>query len=144
MDARRDASPRAMSTADDQTPHRVEIDYHSETTAVVAVVGEHDLSGGDALRQALDTAAARRTYVVVDFSRCTLLDSTGIAVLLDAQRQVRAAEGRFALVIPPGRGAVARVAELIRLADLVPISATLEDALEAPKPLDARPAEHGV
>ena len=114
---------------DDQPADRVEVALHSDTTAIVSLIGEHDLSLGDALRGALETATEQRSCVLVDLSRCTLLDSTGIAVLLDAQNRVRAAEGRFALVIPPGQGAVARVAELIRLGDLVPISQSLEDAL---------------
>ena len=107
----------------------MEFVLHSEATAIVSLLGEHDLSLGDALRLALETATAQRSCVVVDLSRCTFLDSTGIAVLLDAQKRVRAAQGRFALVIPPGQGAVARVVELIRLGDLVPISHSLEDAL---------------
>ena len=85
--------------------------------------------------------------MLVDFSRCTLLDSTGIALLLDAQRHVRAAEGRFALVIPPEQGAVARVAALIRLADLVPISETLEDGLATlgpPPDGNSRPSLDGL
>ena len=43
--------------------------------------------------------------------------------------RMRAAQGRFALVIPPGQGAVARVAELIRLGDLVPIAQSREEGL---------------
>ena len=114
---------------DDQPADRVEVALHSDTTAVVSLIGEHDLSLGDALRGALENAAEQRSCVLVDLSRCTLLDSTGIAVLLDAHNRVRAAQGRFALVIAPGQGAVARVAELIRLGDLVPISQSREDAL---------------
>ena len=107
----------------------MQVALHSDTTAIVSLIGEHDLSLGDALRGALETAAEQRSCVLVDLSRCTLLDSTGIAVLLDAQKRVRAASGRFALVIPPGQGAVARVAEIIRLGDLVPIAQSREDAL---------------
>jgi len=114
---------------DDQPADRVDVAFHSDTTAIVSMIGEHDLSLGDALRGALETAAEQRSCVLVDLSRCTLLDSTGIAVLLDAQKRMRAAQGRFALVIPPGQGSVARVAELIRLGDLVPISPSLEEAL---------------
>jgi anti-sigma B factor antagonist len=120
---------RRRSADGDQPAHRVELAYPSGTTAVVSVVGEHDLSRADALRDALVTAAEQRSQVLVDFSRCTLLDSTGIALLLEAQLQVRAAEGRFVLVIPPEQRAVARVAELIRLADLVPVAQTLDEAL---------------
>jgi anti-anti-sigma factor len=107
----------------------VDVAFHSDTTAIVSLIGEHDLSLGDALRGALERAAEQRSCVLVDLSRCTLLDSTGIAVVLDAQKRVRAAQGRFALVIPPDQGAVARVTDLIRLGDLVPISRSLEDAL---------------
>ncbi len=107
----------------------MEVALHSDTTAIVSLIGEHDLSLGDALRGALKTAAEQRSCVLVDLSRCTLLDSTGIAVLLDAQNRARAAQGRFALVIPPGQGAVARVAELIRLGDLVPIAQSREEGL---------------
>ena len=114
---------------DDQPADRVEVALHSDTTAIVSLIGEHDLSLGDALRGALETAAEHRSCVLVDLSRCTLLDSTGIAALLDARNRVRAAEGRFALVIPPGQGAVARVAELIRLGDLVPIVQSREEGL---------------
>ena len=118
-----------MGTANDQPADRVEVALHSETTAIVSLIGEHDLSLGVELRRALATAVEQRRCVLVDLSRCTLLDSTGIAVLLDSQNRVLAGEGRFALVIPPDQGAVARVAELIRLGDLVPISHSLEDAL---------------
>ena len=114
---------------DDEPADRVQVALHSDTTAIVSLIGEHDLSLGDALRSALQTAGEQRSCVLVDLSRCTLLDSTGIAVLLDAQKRVRAARGRFALVIPPGQGAVARVAEIIRLGDLVPIAQSREDAL---------------
>jgi anti-anti-sigma factor len=114
---------------DDHPADRVQVALHSDTTAIVSLIGEHDLSLGDALRAALETAAEQRSCVLVDLSRCTLLDSTGIAVLLDAQKRVRAARGRFALVIPAGQGAVARVAEIIRLGDLVPIAQSREDAL---------------
>ena len=127
-------SSLAWSAGDDQPASRVEVSYPSGTIAIVSIIGEHDLSCGDALRDALGTASAQRSHVLVDFSQCTLLDSTGIALLLEAQTRVRAAEGRFALVIPPGQGAVARVAELIRLADLVPVKATLDDALAALNP----------
>jgi anti-anti-sigma factor len=118
-----------MGTANDQPADRVEVVHHSDSTAIVSLIGEHDLSLGDALRGALETAGEQRSCVLVDLTRCTLLDSTGIAVLLDAQLRMRAAQGRFALVVPPGQGAIARVAELIRLGDLVPISHSLEDAL---------------
>jgi anti-anti-sigma factor len=111
---------------------RVELAIRSET-AIVSVIGDYDLSHGDALSAALQRAATQCKYVLVDFSRCTLLDSTGVALLLNAQVRARGAEGLVRLVIPPD-GAVARVAGLIRLGDLVPISESLDDALFAVRP----------
>jgi anti-anti-sigma factor len=119
----------AWSAGDEQPADRVEVAYHSGTTAIVSIVGEHDLSQGDALRDALAAASSERRHVLVDFTHCSLLDSTGIALLLEAQQRVAARGGSLALVIPPEQGAVTRVAELIRLADLMPISATREEAL---------------
>jgi anti-anti-sigma factor len=111
---------------------RVELAIRSET-AIVSVIGDYDLSHGDVLRDALERGATECTYVLVDFSRCTLLDSTGVALLLNAQTRARGAEGVIRLVIPPD-GAVARVAGLIRLGELLPISGTLDEALAAIEP----------
>jgi anti-anti-sigma factor len=130
-----DAPPETSSLlrrADDPAD-RVELAIRSET-AIVSVVGDYDLSHEDALSAALETAAAQCRYVLVDFSRCTLLDSTGVALLLSAKMRARGAEGLVRLVVPPD-GAVARVAGLIRLGDLLPISGTLDDALAAMRPV---------
>jgi anti-anti-sigma factor len=72
--------------------------------------------------------------VLVDFTRCTLLDSTGIAVLLKAQTRARGEGGQVRLIVPHD-GAVARVAHLIRLGDLMPISQSLDEALELARPI---------
>lgn len=115
------SSPLAPDEPDD----RIELTIHSDA-AVVSVIGDYDLSHKDELSAALESAGAQ-PRVIVDLSRCTLLDSTGVAVLITARSDV----GRLRLVIPPG-GAVARVADLIRLADLVPISESLDEALAEP------------
>lgn len=115
----------SSSLAPDEPDDRVELTIRSDA-AVVAVIGDYDLSHKDEMSAALESAGTQRR-VIVDLSRCTLLDSTGVAVLINA----RGAEGRLRLVIPPG-GAVARVAGLIRLSDILPISESLDDALGAP------------
>ena len=108
---------------------RVELTITADA-AIVSVIGDYDLSHAEELSTALTSATAQRTHLIIDFTRCTLLDSTGVALLINADMRARGATGQLRLVIPPD-GAVARVAGLIRLADLVPISESLDDALPA-------------
>ena len=119
------SSPHAPDVPDD----RVELTI-TPAAAIVSVIGDYDLSHAEELTTALASATAQRTHLIIDFTRCTLLDSTGVALLINAEMRARAAAGQLRLVIPP-EGAVARVAGLIRLADLVPISESLDDALGA-------------
>ena len=67
---------------------------------------------GDVLREEV---AEQPEEVVVDLTETTHLDSSGIAVLLNAQRRLTRAGSRFAVVAPAG--AVRRVLELTGVAD---------------------------
>src|SRR2546423_6900794 len=68
--------------------------------------GELDLGAEAAFRRELEPAASAPT-VVLDLSRLTFMDSTGLRLLLETDAQVRAAGGRC--VIVRGTGAVHRV-----------------------------------
>ena len=119
-----DTPAESSLPAADAPKDRVEMTVRSGT-GIVSVIGDYDLSHEDELRTALERAATECGRVVVDLSRCSLLDSTGIALLINAPMRAMGAAGRLRLVVPPG-GAVARVADLIRLGDIVPISETLD------------------
>ena len=81
---------------------------------VVAPSGELDLASAPAVRDALAGALADGAgAVVVDLSRVTFLDSTGLAALLNAARRLRRAGRSFAVV-----GARELVRDVIRLAHL--------------------------
>ena len=125
MDTPPESSPHAADVLND----RVELTI-AAAAAIVSVIGDYDLSHADELSSALASATVQRTHLIIDFTRCTLLDSTGVALLINADMRARGARGQLRLVIPPD-GAVARVAGLIRLGDLVPISESLDDALGA-------------
>jgi anti-anti-sigma factor len=107
---------------------RVEFETPSSTLAIVSLVGEHDLADYEPLQQTLALATSRRRHVIVDLSACEFIDSTVISLLLHAQGEVVSDRGRFAVVIPPGPGAVRRVAELMQLESLFPVYASLENA----------------
>lgn len=63
-------------------------------TAVVRLVGDHDLSSAGVVRDALKDVSEHR-LVVLDVSRCTFVDSTVLGVLVAAGRRTAAGGGRL-------------------------------------------------
>jgi anti-anti-sigma factor len=112
----------------DDVDSRVELSCPSPSLAIVELVGEHDLGHYEMLAELLALAAARRRHVLVDLSRCAFIDSTVVALLLAARDEVTSDRGRFALVIPAEQESVARVADLMGLADLFSIYSNRDDA----------------
>jgi anti-sigma B factor antagonist len=96
-----------------------ELEIHRSDDDGVRVVepkGDVDLATarqlGTVLRQEVAEAPDE---VVVDLSETTHLDSSGVAVLLNAQRRLTRVGSRFAVIAP--RGAPRRVLELTGVAD---------------------------
>ena len=101
------------------------IDDH---TRVVVPEGEIDAFTAPQLGGRLLTLADEgRTDVVVDLSRVTFMDSTGIAVLLDAVRSLGRRERRLVLVCPTER--ILRPFEVTGLTAKLPIAGSREEAL---------------
>ncbi len=108
--------------------NRVEVVLRSPALAIVSLVGEHDLAQHEPLKDALDTAVARRRHVLVDLSECVFLDSTVISLLMHAQDEVASDGGTFALIVPEGSTHAARVLDVMRLGDAVPMYPSLAEA----------------
>lgn len=106
----------------------VELSCPSASLAVVELVGEHDLGQYKLLAESLLLASSRRRHVLVDLSRCAIIDSTVVALLLAARDEVTSDHGRFALVIPAEHGSVSRVADVMGLFDLFSIYSNRDDA----------------
>jgi anti-sigma B factor antagonist len=64
----------------------------------IGVDGELDLSVADQLQAAIDGAPTGTT--LIDLSRCTFIDSTGIAVILRARQQREQDGGRIVVHSP--------------------------------------------
>jgi anti-anti-sigma factor len=92
---------------------------------VVTLRGEHDLSTVAELDNAL-ARALQQARVLVDLSTCEFIDSTIIKALLAAHAQQLDSGGRFELVIPPEARQVERLAQLIRLHEVMPIHSSRE------------------
>ncbi len=98
--------------------------------AVVAVAGEVDMYTSPALRRDLFAAIERgATSVVVDLSGVTLLDSSALAVLVEALRRVRASDGSLALVVTDEH--VRKVLRITGLEPLFPVYGALGAATES-------------
>jgi anti-sigma B factor antagonist len=95
---------------------------------VVVAIGEVDIFTAPQLDAELSRLTADgRTDLVVDLARVDFLDSTGLSVLVKALKRVREADGRLDLVVTSDR--VAKVFRITGLDQLIPLHATLADAL---------------
>jgi anti-anti-sigma factor len=96
--------------------------------SVVAAGGELDLWTCPALRKAVHVAAASSRRLVIDLTTVTFLDSSGIAVLLDAHLQ----RGHRAPVVLVGAvGMVRRVLEVSGVSGAFDFCASLDEATAA-------------
>ena len=86
--------------------------------ARIALAGELDLSTAPALtRRLAEAEAGAPATLEIDLRRLEFLDSTGLAVLFDANRRARE-EGRR-LVLLKGEGPIDRILELARVEDVI-------------------------
>jgi anti-sigma B factor antagonist len=99
-----------------------------ESTHVIALKGEVDaMTAPQVGRRLLSLTDEGKTGLVVDLSRVTFMDSTGIGVLLNAVKQLAKRHGSLALVCPNER--VMRPFEVTGLVSYLQIFGTREEAL---------------
>ncbi len=100
---------------------------------VLGLDGEIDHQSVGGLTRALSPADAPEGHrVVIDLSRVTFMDSSGVNALIAAFQSARAAQGWLRLVVV--RGAVQRTLQLVGLDTVVPCHPTVEDALASMQP----------
>jgi anti-anti-sigma factor len=117
----------------------VKVEFASPETAVVTLVGEHDLNSRLALGATLMRAAEGRD-LLVDLGQCTFADSAIVSLLLGTDRTLGARNRRFDLVIPPESVYVTRLFEITGIAELFRIHTSLETALASmAQPRDMAP-----
>ncbi|MEU4569802.1 STAS domain-containing protein [Micromonospora sp. NPDC023956] len=100
---------------------------HVEDVTVVTSVGDVDLDTGDTLRAALHHAADMGGDVVVDLGRVHLLDSTGLGLLVRAQREARERGATLCLAAPSAF--VRTVLRTMRLDAVIPTFASRDEAV---------------
>ena len=101
-----------------------------EYIQVVAVTGELDLSNASNLVRQVEAAVrSGRNCVVIDLSRITHMDSTGLAAMIEAHHLTHARRGRLALVAQAD--SVRRTIEVRGLDRLFTILPTRDEAVAA-------------
>jgi anti-sigma B factor antagonist len=100
---------------------------------VLTVAGELDMAAAPHLSEKLNTLIrSGGGDVVVDLERVSFVDSTGLAVLLNALRRLTRARRRMAVII--GNGAVRRAFEVTRLHWTFDVFDDVESALARSRP----------
>lgn len=96
--------------------------------AVMSVVGEVDVATAPRFAACLDEVPVTAPMLVIDLSEVSLLDSTGLGVLLKCNE--RTGGGRVRLVAPSPQ--LRKVFAIVALDQVLPIFATLTEALAEP------------
>lgn len=86
---------------------------------VVRVSGELDMATAGVLRDAIEKARRGHRRLVLDLAATTFIDSSGLAVILDARRTA----GVHALVVRSPQPCVLRVFEVSGIAQLITVEA---------------------
>ena len=101
----------------------------------IAVRGEIDINAIDALDSALDSKIRMTTGAfVVDLTKTTFLDSSGLATLMRARGLLGTEDRELVLLCRPGP--VPRILELTGTIELFVIYSSAEEALAALVPAD--------
>ncbi len=96
---------------------------------VIALKGEIDLEYSSSLRKVLLDAVGASRAIAVDLSAVTMIDSSGVASLLEAYQTARKRGKKLVLAAAPA--AVLRVLKLARLDTVFQMAATLADARQS-------------
>jgi anti-sigma B factor antagonist len=91
--------------------------------------GEVDLATVSSLYSMMKSAGEDGRHVVVTLNEITYIDSTGIKALLDVHRLLRQRSQRLVLADPTSM--VRKVIEITALEKVIPVYASLEEALRS-------------
>jgi anti-anti-sigma factor len=102
-----------------------------EDVLVASVEGEIDSSNASELRLALsERLPSASSALILDLSRVSYLDSSGIHLLFDLGRRLSARRQEIRLIVPK-EAPMRRVLELCAIESVAPMDHSLEGALEA-------------
>jgi stage II sporulation protein AA (anti-sigma F factor antagonist) len=106
----------------------IDVSQPSDGFFVVSLAGEMDIASAPELSRRLDVLdAAGPGHVIVDLSKLTFIDSSGINALVVAAKAIQAEGGLMTLVSPTPH--TQRVFEIVHLSEVVAIEESLAAAV---------------
>lgn len=106
----------------------IEVSEVSDSVYVVTLAGEMDIATSPELVSRLAGVRGTGAFrVMVDLSRLGFIDSSGIKALVSSAKTIQANGGTFVIVAPPPH--LERVFDIVQLSSVVPVAASLEEAL---------------
>lgn len=108
---------------------RINVENVGESSWIVALDGEHDVSTVAALQDELAAIFALGTTLVVDLTGATFIDSSILAQLILAQRRVDQNDGEHLAIVAPAGGAAARLIDLVGVGRLFEVFETRSAAM---------------
>jgi anti-anti-sigma factor len=106
----------------------IQIEQPRPRSSVAVLLGEHDMSTCHEVREVLETLMQRNDVVVADLSQTQFIDSTIIAVLLEAEEAARGRDVKFRLQLGT-TPAVEAAVQLSGILDVIACESTREAAL---------------
>jgi anti-anti-sigma factor len=99
-----------------------------QSYTLVALAGEADVTGSEALSALLEAETGKRPgLLIIEMSGLRYMDSAALQAILRAHLALDNAGGRLALVSP--HDSVARVLHMTEVDQVVPIYASVDDAV---------------
>ncbi len=109
----------------------VVVDRSEPGVAIVMLEGEHELYGAMKLQRQVQALIDEGvSFVIVDLTQATFLDSSIVSVLLQTRREAREARIGFSLIVDDTTGeSVRRMFEITGLDTILPIVESRKAAL---------------
>ena len=113
-------------------PELARLSFESDGDVELAhVAGEVDASNvAELTKQLLDAISNQSRALVLDLSKTSYIDSSGISLIFDAAARMKNRRQELRLVVPP-KSFVSEVLAAVSMQDSVPIDAGLPEALRA-------------
>lgn len=104
--------------------------HSKKNTLIVRVLGDFDLVSANEIREKIDNSLeeTRARNLLLDLSKITFMDSSGLGVVLGRYRQIKAHQGEMIVCgIKPG---LKKIFEISGIMSLMPVCNTEKEALE--------------
>ncbi|MDR3707447.1 MAG: STAS domain-containing protein [Capsulimonadaceae bacterium] len=109
-----------------------------ESVPVLHVAGEIDIFTAPDFKDAIaDIAVQGYTHIVIDMQHVAFMDSSGFGTLLSASKPLRPVGGSLSMV--NCNDSITRMLNITRLSTIIPIYATVAEAIEAAHSLSEQP-----